>query len=372
MKKFVHLIHRDALGGGEKVIAQHLEHFGKRWETWVLHGGRGLITETCERLGIKEVQLPIDSKWKCLFGFFLVLWNLIRIKPDIVVVHGQWSGPLGALATRLLGIRRCIYYVHWPSFYTDWDLFRINRNFIAEWIPVHFSSRLVMVSEASRYQYMIRFPGVEKKTVVLSNMVDLNRVPTAAEVRAIREKYGWDSSRVNVVSVGRMSTQKRIDWLIESWKQVQEANLPAHLWIVGDGELLEEMKALASARGINRTCTFLGSQPQGIHFLGAADVVAMTTMYETNSLVPMEAMACGRPIVANSVDGVRDTFTDGREGFLVAPGKTDLFADRLMTLIKDAGLREEMGRRGRERARDFATDVVLDRYAAFIEEELTR
>lgn len=372
MHKIVHLIHHDQVGGGSTALTQHLRHHGRRYETWVLHGGRGPLARVCGELGLSEVSLPFDEKWKVPFGFLALIWQLRRIKPDLLILHGQWSGPIGALAGKLAGVPRMLYIAHWPAFYSDWDFFRINRNHLVEWLPTRLCDRLVFLSEGNYYQYMLREFPIEGKVTCLPSMIDFAQLPTAAEAAAIRRELGWTDDTVHVVSVGRIATQKKIDWLLRSWKRVQDSGVKAQLWIVGGGESEKEMRLLANALGLSATCTFLGSKPRGIAYLQAADVVAMTTLYEGHAITPLEAMACGRAIVANDVDGVHGSFTDGREGFLVPPGNIELFAERLLTLIQNPTLREEMGQRGKQRAEEYESGKVLDRYVALYDSELAR
>lgn len=370
MSKIVHIIHRDAIGGGETMLAQHLRYYGKKYDTCVLHGGRGLVSRTCEELGIQHIQIPLETKLKSIPGFFHILWHLRQLKPDLLILHGQWGGPLGAIAGKILGIQPMLYVIHWPSFYTDWDIYRVVRNFFSEWFPVHFCHRLIALSNASRYQYMIRFPNSDRKMVVLCNMVELSKIPGPEVGESIRREFHWSPDCVHVVSVCRMATQKRIDWLIKSWKIVQDSGVNARLWLVGGGELLSRMQELARLEGIEKSCTFLGLQQNGINFIRAGDIAAMTSMYEGNSLVPMEVMACGKPIVASGVDGVRDTFTHGEEGFLVPPGDIQKFAQCLITLIRDSKLREQMGQKGLVSCRQYDSNIVLERFVALYENEL--
>jgi glycosyltransferase involved in cell wall biosynthesis len=372
MQKVVHIIHRDDIGGGGSVVMQHLRYYGLKYETWLLHGSSGLLSKACDELNIRHIRLPIDTMFKSLFGVFVVAWWLRKIKPDLLILHGQWGGPLGAVAGKLAGVKRMIYIAHWPSFYTDWDLYRTVRNFIAEWIPIRLCSRAVTLSHANRYQYLIRSTGIEDKITSLSNMVSLSKIPTAEDALEIRRRFNWKPDEVHVVSVGRVVTQKRVDWLLQSWKLLQDRGCRAHLWIVGGGEQWDEVKRLALELKLGDSCTFLGPQPDGIKFIAASDIVAMTTVYESNALIPMEAMACSKPVVASAADGVRDTFADEREGFQVPPGNVKIFADRLETLIRDESLRRQMGQAGRIHVKIFDAEEVLKRYVMLIELELSK
>ncbi|MEA3211888.1 MAG: hypothetical protein QOE70_4945 [Chthoniobacter sp.] len=352
------------------MVIDHLIAFAEEFQLSAIHGGSGRIAQTCDRLQIPHWPLPLERLWMLPLGIPLLAHRLRCLRPDVVFLHGQWAGPAGAVAARLAGIGPLIYVCHWPSFYTDWDLGRVVRNRISEAIPCQAATRVVTLSRGNAHQYLIRQLVPPEKLRLIHNSIDPARVPPPEEAARIRAVHGWRESDVHVVSAGRLSDQKRLDWLLRSWQLVVARTTRARLWIVGDGPERPALERLAAELGIVDSCTFLGAQPDGIPYLAAADFVAMTTMYEGFGLVPVEAMACGKALVANAVDGVADTIRDGVEGFLVPPGEVALFAERIVQLIEDPALRQAMGERGKLRVRDFSPAATMAKYRALIHEVL--
>jgi glycosyltransferase involved in cell wall biosynthesis len=82
----------------------------------------------------------------------------------------------------------------------------------------------------------------------------------------------------------------------------------------------------------------------------SADAVVCTPWYEPFGIVPLEAMACGVPVVAAAVGGLRDTIVDRRTGILVPAQDPAAIAEALAELLADPGLRAELGRAGQKRA----------------------
>jgi glycosyltransferase involved in cell wall biosynthesis len=140
----------------------------------------------------------------------------------------------------------------------------------------------------------------------------------------------------------------------------------ARLWIVGDGPEKAALEKLSIQLGITGTCTFLGARPHGIEYMAAADVVVMTTLYESFGFVAIEAKACGKPLIANAVDGVRDNVKDGVEGYLVAPNDSVGLADKLIAVINNPDLRQQMGRAGVEGMARFDPKETVSRYLSLI------
>ncbi len=83
--------------------------------------------------------------------------------------------------------------------------------------------------------------------------------------------------------------------------------------------------------------------------LRSADLVLCTPVYEPFGIVPLEAMACGVPVVATDVGGHRDSVADGVTGRLVEPQSPEAVADAVRALLADEPLRRAYGRAGRDR-----------------------
>ena len=369
-RRICHVIHQDGAGGGPVTVINHITYYVDYFKLFVLHGDSGGIARTCDALNIPHRRIGLDRISRVPIGFMQLVYYFRRFRPDLVMLHGQWAAPVGAMAARLSGIDKIIYICHWPAFYTDWDLRRVIRNYLCEAIPSRLASRVITLSESNYYQYLIRAYVPEGRLLSIPNPIDIENLPSPEDASEIRAQHGWTDDICHIVSVGRLSTQKRLDWLLRSWATVIRKTSRAKLWIVGGGELEHELKRLAGELQLGNSCVFLGSRPRGVGFVAASDVVALTSLYEARAIVALEAMACGKPIVASRVDGIRDSYRDGREGFLVPPGDIQLFAERLIRLIEDPPLRRKMGEAGKSTALEFAKPLIMPRYRRVIESVL--
>ena len=360
--KIGHLIHWDGPGGGPQAVINLARELKQRGiEQVIICGGRGRLAEFCTREGIERIEVPIDRKSTLLWGFCRLVSALKRTRLDTLFLHGQWAGPVGALAAGMTHVPT-VYIAHWPSFYTDWNPYRAFRNALAEWIPCRLARWVVALTPSVRYQYLFRGWVKEERLRVIPNLLGLDEMPSPFETQAIRTRLNWTEDRVHVVSVGRLADQKRIDWLVKAWALVAKKCPQARLWIIGDGPEEVKLKHLANELKLQDTCQFLGAQPRGIAYLAAGDITVMTSMYEACPFVPFEAMACGRPIVATAVDGVRDHVTEGVEGRLVPPGDIQGLADAMIELITGPELRGRMGNAGRAHISRMSSDSLGNQY----------
>ncbi|MEI6167042.1 MAG: glycosyltransferase family 4 protein [bacterium] len=368
--KIGHLIHLDGSGGGPEAVINLMRGFQLAGhEQVVFLGGNGRIVAACDRMAIECVRVPIHRKILLLWGMIRLIRSLSRIRPDVLLIQGQWGGPVGAVAAKMAGVKS-VYITQWPAFYTDWTPWRAFRNAWAEWIPCRLACRVVALTQSVYYQYLHRRWAGDGKLVLIPNVFQQSGIPSLEDSARIRREYGWSHDDVHVVSVGRLADQKRVDWLLKAWQEVQQHCAAARLWIVGDGPERAMLEGLARQLGITRTCTFLGERPHGIEFMAASDVVVMTSLYESCAFVPLEAKACGKPLIANAVDGVRDNVRDGVDGYLVAPNDSATLALRIMEVVNDPLLRHQMGVAGIAAMAKIDSHQIIIRYLDLINKTL--
>ncbi len=104
--KIVHIIHLDGAGGGPRTTSQHVAYYSNFFDITVIHGGRGYLSSICQKLKIPTIQLPLERLSRLPFGAILLWLQLRKIRPDLLILHGQWAAPLGYWSRRLAGIRQ--------------------------------------------------------------------------------------------------------------------------------------------------------------------------------------------------------------------------------------------------------------------------
>jgi D-inositol-3-phosphate glycosyltransferase len=126
------------------------------------------------------------------------------------------------------------------------------------------------------------------------------------------------------------------------------------------GAELTRLMELAGALGVSERVMLFPPQPQDklADFYAAADVVLVPSRSESFGLVALEAQACGTPVVAARVGGLRYVVDDGRTGFLVEGHDPGDHADRLLQILRDPGLAGSMGARGAQEALRFTWDAT--------------
>lgn len=208
-----------------------------------------------------------------------------------------------------------------------------------------------------------------EKVVVIPNGVDI------AEVRAylspgvqaaLTQRWPALASPgvLKGISVGRLEENKGFEFLLRALDMARNALDNSWQWIiVGEGSLRGRLEALAAELDLGERVTFAGglSEVELHNLYGMSDLFAHPTLYEGSSLVTLEAMAHGLPVVASAVGGIPDKVVEGATGFLVQPGQPEQLASKMAWVATHPDEREAMGRAG---ARLAAEKFSWERIAA--------
>ena len=177
-------------------------------------------------------------------------------------------------------------------------------------------------------------------------------------------EWGIESPAPLFLSVGRVESNKGFEVMAAALARASTRLPKRWAWVlVGDGPQRASIEAAAGAAGIARHAVFAGRLSDvDLHSVAAiADWFVHPTLYEGSSIVTLEAMAHGLPVIASRAGGLPDKVSDGETGFLVPPGDIEALADALAsTLAVDAAAMGEAGQRRCERV--FGWDAIIDRY----------
>ncbi len=288
-------------------------------------------------------------------------WSQVGRRPDLVHAHFWMSGLASRAAAGRLGI---------PLAVTFHALGIVKRRWqgLADTSPadrVRLERGLARDADA-----VIATCGDEVSELVAlgAPVPRLHVVPCGVD-RTVFAPFGAAPARgmaLRLLAVGRLVERKGFDTAIAALAALATGPgaVDAELVVAGGppaGDLARDPEAcrlqtLAAALGVADRVHLLGrvSQVELAAQLRAADIVVVPPVYEPFGLVPLEAMACGRPVVGSAVGGLLDTVEDGVNGLLVAPRDAPALAAALRRLAGDEDLRHRLGRAGLARSRRYA------------------
>lgn len=179
----------------------------------------------------------------------------------------------------------------------------------------------------------------------------------------VRRDLGAGLDDFLVVAVARLHPQKDLPILLEAVARLV-GRVPVRLAVVGEGPEDARLRRRAADLGIEHAVVFTGPRPNAADELAAADVVAISSRWESGPLVLVEAMLLGRPVVTTPVGLASDLVVDKETGVLVPVGDPDGMAAALRWVSADVPRAEAMGVAGRERATErYGSEALVSRVA---------
>jgi glycosyltransferase involved in cell wall biosynthesis len=223
-----------------------------------------------------------------------------------------------------------------------------------------YATRVVCVSEAELLAG--RQAGLAlTHAVVVPNGVDVTEVPRDRSAALLRLKL---DDRPTAVCVGRLDEQKGQHVLLDAWAGVVRVVPTARLVLVGDGPARSALEQRAHESGVSGSVVFAGARDDVRDWYAAATVVVFCSVYgEGMPLVPLEAQAAGRSLVASDLPGVREAMAVGG-GALVRPGDAAAFTEALVARLSAPETADEEGAHGRRNVeKSYDVRRVLDQLA---------
>lgn len=162
--------------------------------------------------------------------------------------------------------------------------------------------------------------------------------------------------------VGRLQETKGLIELIDIFSKLSETSSNLSLTIVGDGDIMGKLKELAKSRGLHKKIIFTGQVPYDkiFEYYFDSTLFIFPSKSETFGIVPLEAMACGLPVVASDIPGLKDS--TGGNAVLLPPENVDLWIDTIGKLLKDEKQRSNLSANGIKWARDFTWEKKAEEY----------
>lgn len=224
-------------------------------------------------------------------------------------------------------------------------------------------TRFVAISKMVRDHMRTFFRIPDERIDVVYNGVDVDRFRPGRN-RAIRESLGWPDRTIFLL-VAHNFRLKGLETLIRSMAKLTKKDKSIGLVVLGSGKQ-RPFERLAKKLGCEDFVRFVGNQTNPIPYYQASDVYVQPTFYDPCSLVALEALACGLPVITTSMNGAGEILTPGREGNILAdPSDVDGLTE-LMHPYLEPSVRIQAGSAARRLAERFSLDrnsnAIIDLY----------
>jgi len=307
-------------------------------------------------IGLHHIPLGRDSAAK-------IRALLKELQPDVVHTHLTHADFLGLWASRRLPVRRfCTMHNVW--FKWDWrdplifSAYRLLFNSVAPDCHVIGCSRSV----ANHVEKNLHV--APQRVTALNNAIPDIEIPfSTAQLRA---SLDIPLDAFCLLFIGRLRIQKSVDTLLKAVAQLKGLIPNLLVLIVGEGRGYEQdnLITLSENLGLADTVRFCGVTDKPEHYLAAADVFVLPSVFEGLPLIVLEAFRAALPIIATNIDGVNDLIENGYNGLLFTPKNEAQLTEKILTLFSDAELRQKLGVQGYQ---SFRNNFTIEKYAQKLE-----
>jgi glycosyltransferase involved in cell wall biosynthesis len=308
--------------------------------------------------GIPMQFVGVRKAWQFPTAVRRLRRMLAEQRPDIVQTFLFHANVVGALAARVASEPRIVHgmRVADPS---RWRL-------LAERYVGARVDRSVCVSHCVAEFYMKRGRVPSEKIAVIPNGID---AASYADVGGVDlTALGLAPNRQAIAYVGRLHSQKGLDWLLRLMPQVFSQIPDVDLLLIGQGPERARLESIVASQGIDDRVHFAGWRSDVREILRASRLLVLPSRWEGMPNVVLEAMATGLPVVSTRVEGVMELLGEAAQEQTVAAGDDGGFAQKLLDLLSNPGRAGQIGRRNRDRAaQHFSLDKMVAAYQRLYE-----
>ena len=297
-------------------------------------------------------DISIDKEISAFFH----IWKILKKeKPDVFHINSSKMGGLGALAARLMGMKKIIFTGHGWAFNEPrlgWQKFFIK---ILVWVTVLLSHKTICVSEKTREQ-IAYWPFIKSKLTVIHNGINTSQY-LPLPVRS-------SNAILSVCTAAELNKVKGLDILLEAWAKFIK-NHKGELNIYGSGEEKANLEKLTKTLRIENSVwfrEFITNEIEYKKLITAFDIFVLPSRSEALPYAILEAGAVGIPVIATRVGGIPEIIETGTNGVLVEPENSEELFSTLVLLAENENLRKRLGTNLRASIREnFSLEKMIEK-----------
>lgn len=326
--KIVHVVYSLEVGGAETLVAQlcQLQRAKGHEVSVCAYSALGPLGEMLRAEGV-EVYVPGEANpLKTMWRYFQ---HFRQVKPDVVHCHNPAPTIQAAMSARLAGAK-CVVSTRHSLVAPPYDVVEERKY----GLMASFCDAIVGICEVTCGN-LRRAPFAHTKKIV--------RVYNGSLASEPSDFHTLGKQGFTMVFVGRVAAIKDLGTMIRAVAIAAEKVLGLELWIVGDGPVRAELEALARELGVSKRVRFWGQRMDTAQFFSAADVFVMSSVSEGLPMSLLQAMSLGKPSIVTDVGGMAEVVRLSGGGLLTPVGDAGKYAQAIVRMAYDSGLREELG-----------------------------
>jgi 1,2-diacylglycerol 3-alpha-glucosyltransferase len=218
---------------------------------------------------------------------------------------------------------------------------------------------LVTAPSQSVFDEMVSLGFKNVKSRVVSNPIDTVLFHPLSDRKALKKKFGFNDT--TIIHAGRLAEERSPEVLVQALPYVKKEVPGAMLAFAGSGSSMNILKDLAKTLHVEDSVKFLGfiSKPDLNEAYNASEVFAITSTSDTQSLVMMQAMAAGIPVVGVKARALPE-YVNAGNGFIVPPNDPEKLAEKIAYILKNPTEGQKLGKGARQYSLQFSEPSIAD------------
>jgi glycosyltransferase involved in cell wall biosynthesis len=357
--KVLRIINRFNIGGPTYNATFLTRFLSDDFETLLIGGlpekGESDSLHILEEYGVEPILLPEMKRKPNFFSDRKALKKIKEIiaeyKPDIVHTHASKAGALGRKAALDMKVPVVVHTFHGHVFHSYFGKVKTELYKFIERKLAQKSTGIIAISDLQKKELVNTYQiAHESKVNVIPLGFDLEKFNRnlSEKRKIVRDKFQISEGQIAIAIIGRLAPIKNHSLFLESVDLLHgQTEKKLVFFIVGDGELRDVIAQKVSEltkKGVDIRMT---SWIKDINeFNAGMDIICLTSNNEGTPVSIIEAQASQVPVVSTNVGGVQNVMIDNETGFIVPKNNARIFADKLLVLIENEALRNEMGQKG--------------------------
>jgi glycosyltransferase involved in cell wall biosynthesis len=355
----LHVFSGDLWAGAERMIATLLTDLRSRPDIKIiaLSLNEGALSRTLHESGIETIVIP-ENAHSFVTVFLKALSHLKRGGVQLIHAHRYKENLLSLLLGKFLGVNHLLSTVHGlpepsSSKYSR-RISHVLKTKLDHLLLKHAFTQVIAVSHDVKNALIHEHGFNPAEVVVIHNGIDIPSVTS--------HKLPSDTV-THIGTVGRMVPIKEFGLFLEVAAEVRKRVQEVYFSILGEGPLKEELARRVKELGLDEKVRLEAPRADPFTYYTSLDLYLNTSLHEGLPLSILEAMACGKPVVAPKVGGLPEIITHAEEGFLVESRSPKDFAEWCVKLIRNKELRTIMGQKALKKVtKSFSSHLMADSY----------
>ena len=341
----------------------------KSHEVYVALGGDGLLKQKLESAGIYTFSISAlgrDISASKEASSFKEIFSVIRNKkPDILHLHSPKAAGLGALAGRLLRVKKIVYTVHGWAFNEDRPLYQKILIALFSWFTMILSHTTIVLS-TREYNQACSFPFVTHKLKLVPLGI---KPPIFISVEGARDALARlvgisiqdFNKKIVIGTIAELHPNKGLSYLFNAMTAVVKEYPSALCVVIGDGQDKAHLHQIIKEHKLEQNVFLLGYLDQASEYLKAFNVFVLPSLKEGLPYVILEAGCASLPVVSTTVGGIPELIEDMKSGILIQPKNIRELAHALSFMIEHPDGRKKYGSALKEKVlRDFSIEKMVE------------